>query len=726
MPSDLLGTLYKAMTGLNAFTRGLDNLSNNVANLNTTGYKANDVFYRELEGNQQFGATGDDGSPIANGQGVAVGGTTVRFVDGELAVTGKDTDMAISGNGFFIVRDGDREFYTRAGQFEIDKDGYLSDPGTGYRVAKIDASGNLSDINLRDRLVSAAVASTEVILRGTLNASAVAGTVYPPQDATATEKVEIKAFDANGRANTFFASFTKQVTGEWKVDFKDASGNLVAGGITLEFGPNGAPIAQDLSQSISLNFFDLVDVDTVKDRFSGVPKVSIADTPGELDKLGEITVTLKEGDLISKAASAGSSVTFLGNSTFTVDSNGFLIDKATQKKLAARDPSKPETLIDASITLQNPAQATTALRLSGVLDAAAPVGDLYPPYTADATGNQVQQNPITVQLYDAAGNTHDVTVTFVRVVSDTNRVEYDVVFNRGQAGEFKADKKLVYIRDSVSGSTGGAGTPGVPGFGNVIGGNLPGTLPDALQWRLESPDISATYTTTDAAGATVTIAFDLDVSGKDGAEALLLKAGSANAVTGSQLSGRAVGKVSGLEIDASGKLIVSYSNGQSAEGPTLAVVDRRIEDLKVNFAAVNSAQFVTSGIQVEDVDGRATGQLTSFAFNEDGTLVLKYSNEDEVKDGRVALALFNNTSALQRAGDALFTLDDTNERVIGSGTDGAFGKVVHKSIERSNVELSREFAEIIIVQRGFQAASQVLNATNELIQELYSSTRGGR
>ena len=720
MPSDLLGTLYKAMTGLNAFTRGLDNLSNNVANLNTTGYKANDVFYRELEGNQQFGATGDDGSPIANGQGVAVGGTTVRFVDGELAVTGKDTDMAIDGNGFFVVRDGNKEFYTRAGQFEIDKDGYLSDPGTGYRVAKIDASGNIADINLRDRLLSSAVASTEVQLRGTLNASAVTGTVYPPQDATATEKVEIKAFDRNGRANTFFATFTKQAGGEWKVDFKDASGNLVGSSLTLEFGVNGAPIAQDLSQAISLNFFDLVDVETVRDRFSGVPKVSIEATPGELDKLGEITVTLTEGELVSKAASAGSSVSFLGNSTFTIDSNGFLIDKATQKKVAARDPSSPATLIDASIVLQNPAQASTALRLSGVLDAAAPVGDLYPPYTTDANGNAVQQNPITVQLYDAAGNTHDVSVTFVRLLSETNRVEYDVVFNRGQANEFKADKKLVYIRDGVPGNT------GVPGAGGLLGGGNTGALVDALQWRLESGDISATWTGTDTAGAALTINFDLDVSGKDGAEALLLKTGSASAVTATQLSGRAVGKVSGLEIDASGKLIVSYSNGQSAEGPTLAVVDRRIEELKINFAAVNTAQFTTSGIQVEEVDGRATGQLTSFAFNEDGTLVLTYSNEDEVKDGRVAMALFTNTSALQRAGDALFTLDDTNDRVLGSGTDGAFGKLVHKSIERSNVELSREFAEIIIVQRGFQAASQVLNATNELIQELYSSTRGGR
>ena len=723
MASDLLGTLYKAMTGLNAFTRGLDNLSNNVANLNTVGYKANDVFYRELEGNQQFGSTGDDGSPIANGQGVAVGGTTVRFVDGELAVTGKDTDMAIDGGGFFVVRDDDAEFYTRAGQFEIDEDGYLSDPGTGYRVAKIDESGHLADINLRDRLVSPAVASTEVLLRGTLNKSATTGTVYPAQDATATEKVEISVFDANGRSYKVFASFSKQAGDVWKVDFKDASGNVVAESLTLEFGANGAPTAEDLTQLIHLNFFDLVAVDKVKDRFSGVPKISIEATPGELDKLGDITVTLTDGQLISKAASDTASVTFLDGSTFKIDSNGFLVDNATQKKLAARDPAAPEQLIDAAITLQNPAQATTALTLSGVLDAAAPVGDIYPPYSADANGNQVQQNPISVALFDSAGNTYNASVTFVRVLADTNRAEYEVVFNRGLAGEFKASKKLVYIRDGVSPGQGGTPNPGAGSF-------FPGGLSDALvpgqQWRLESPDLSATFTGTDAAGAAVTINFNLDLSGKDGAAALVLKTGSDDAVTATQLSGRAVGKVSGIEIDASGKLIVSYSNGQSAEGPTLAVVDRRIEELKVNFAAVNSVQFVTSTIQVEDVDGRATGQLTSFAFEEDGTILLKYSNDDELKDGRIAMALFTNVSALQRAGDALFTLEDTNDRVLGSATDGAFGKLVHKSIERSNVELSREFAEIIIVQRGFQAASQVLNATNELIQELYSSTRGGR
>ena len=103
MATDLLGTLYKSMSGLDSFTKGLNNLSNNVANLNTAGFKANDLFYRELEGNEQFGSSGDDGGIIPDGQGVTVGGSKIRFVEGELAETGNDSDFAISGNGFFIL-----------------------------------------------------------------------------------------------------------------------------------------------------------------------------------------------------------------------------------------------------------------------------------------------------------------------------------------------------------------------------------------------------------------------------------------------------------------------------------------------------------------------------------------------------------------------------------------------------------------------------------------------
>ena len=173
--------------------------------------------------------------------------------------------------------------------------------------------------------------------------------------------------------------------------------------------------------------------------------------------------------------------------------------------------------------------------------------------------------------------------------------------------------------------------------------------------------------------------------------------------------------------------MVSYSNGEvSEDGPVLAVVDRNIEELAIDFTSVNGADFVASTISLDDVDGRATGQLTGFSFEADGTILLEYSNGDEVKDGKIALATFSNTAALVRAGDALFRTEDLDQRVLGTADEGGFGRIVHKSIERSNVELSREFAEIIIVQRGFQAASQVLNATNELIQELYDSTRGGR
>ena len=222
------------------------------------------------------------------------------------------------------------------------------------------------------------------------------------------------------------------------------------------------------------------------------------------------------------------------------------------------------------------------------------------------------------------------------------------------------------------------------------------------------------------------IRFDLDTNGVGEESGLVLVEGPSENLTAEQVDGKPAGQIVSLEIDPTGKVIATYANGDVIDDLTLAVVNRNVEELAVDFSAVNGLQFTSSRMNIEDVDGRPTGQLVSYRFDTDGTLVLEYSNEDEVKDGRVALAIFSNPTDLQRSGDALFTAEDGADRVIGSGEDGAFGSIIHRSIERSNVELSREFAEIIIVQRGFQAASQVLNATNELIEELYNSSRGGR
>ena len=888
--SDLLGTLYKAMSGLNAFTKGLDNLSNNVANLNTTGYKANDVFYRELTGGNGSGYSDDLGNQIQTGQGVEVGGTKVRFADGELAETGEDTDLAISGNGFFVLRDGDTEYYSRAGEFELDRDGYLVDPGTGLRVAKIDESGELQDINLREKLVSEAQASSEVLFRGTLNLSAAEGTQFPPSTAADTDRIEFIVYDENGNDFKVYATFTKLAGREYRVNLADENGNPVTDSVTIEFTETGAPSKDTIRQIVSLSFFEQVPVDDVAKQFDGVKKISIENDEGDPKAFGEITIQLSESEFITRSSSDPSDQTFASKVIFEIDADGRLVDADNGQVLMARNAESPDELIQAQIALEAPSAATESVNLAGQLstqgkDPAAtervvltgqlspgdpvdteypisseaepesisvtlvdtqgksysvtvtlvkvtaeedrveyevifdkgldteftadenivyvletiegPEGEeastqwilvkpeisvqfsrdsqvgglpatieflldldgndelgalelaadasnsfmanevggvpfqdraIYPPLSEDENGDLIQENPVFITLFDAAGNEYEVSVTYVRVVAETDRVEFDVVFNYGKADEFKANSRLVYTRTEID-----RPTPELPE--NDLNGGI-GAIPAAsedfvngatpvYEWILEDAEISAVYEG-NKDGTDFLIRFDLDANGVGEEPGLVLVDESFSDLTAEQIGGKSTGVITSLEIDPTGKVIVTYANGDVIDTLTLAVVNRNVEELALDFSAVNGLQFTSSQMDVEDVDGRPTGQLISYRFETDGTLVLEYSNEDEVKDGRVALAIFSNVAELQRSGDALFTADEGADRVIGSGEDGAFGSIIHRSIERSNVELSREFAEIIIVQRGFQAASQVLNATNELIEELYNSSRGGR
>ena len=117
-------------TGLNAASKMLDVVGNNLANLNTLGFKAGDIFFASML-NQSL--TSGGGSTQA-GQGVQVQAVDTDFAQGSFETTASTTDLAIDGEGFFIMQDpSGTQVYTRAGSCHIDKDGYLVD-SKGYRV----------------------------------------------------------------------------------------------------------------------------------------------------------------------------------------------------------------------------------------------------------------------------------------------------------------------------------------------------------------------------------------------------------------------------------------------------------------------------------------------------------------------------------------------------------------------------------------------------------------
>ncbi len=139
--------LSAGVSGLQAFQQMLDVAGNNLANINTTAYKASTVTFTELMGQTMSGAsqpTDQVGgtNPMQIGGGVSVSSISVDTGQGSIIDTGNDLDMAIDGEGYFVVIDGaGTSLYTRTGTFSVDAWGYLTDTSTGYRVQRRGTTG---------------------------------------------------------------------------------------------------------------------------------------------------------------------------------------------------------------------------------------------------------------------------------------------------------------------------------------------------------------------------------------------------------------------------------------------------------------------------------------------------------------------------------------------------------------------------------------------------------
>ena len=178
----MLDSIYIGITGVGSHQTRLNVISNNIANVNTTGYKGERVNFSDVmsktlsEGGPQraqISAT----NPSQTGLGVRVGSIDTVQNQGTLQTTGIDTDLAIEGDGFFIVSDGNQRFFSRDGTFSFDTNGRLYDPGSGFGV-----QGNLANADgtfkseVEDLVIpldreSQAVATTNIRISGNLDAS---------------------------------------------------------------------------------------------------------------------------------------------------------------------------------------------------------------------------------------------------------------------------------------------------------------------------------------------------------------------------------------------------------------------------------------------------------------------------------------------------------------------------------------------------------------------------
>lgn len=248
----MLDSIYIGLTGLTSFSQGLNNVSNNVTNLNTAGYKRGELGFTDLYYRYQLASDGDQ-SAYTQGNGVSAGQSSTVFKQGDFRQTGNDLDAAIEGNGFFVLMQDGVQYYSRAGQFQIDDQGYLVSRDDGARVAALEG-GQLRDISIDAARTSIPKPTATVKLTDTLS------TNDPTFDLS-----KVTVVDSLGNSHEWTLSFTNNSTttpGSWSVKVKEgnaevASGELVFDGagkatadhdtLSVEFAPtNGASTQQVL------------------------------------------------------------------------------------------------------------------------------------------------------------------------------------------------------------------------------------------------------------------------------------------------------------------------------------------------------------------------------------------------------------------------------------------------------------------------------------------------
>lgn len=239
----MMRALFAGVSGLRNHQTWMDVIGNNIANVNTVAFKASRVTFKEafaqlVQGAAQPTSNVGGTNPIQIGAGVNLGSIDQLFTQGSLQSTGQNTDLAIQGDGFFIVDNGSRNVYSRAGNFQIDATGRLVTPAGFVVQGRIaDAQGNfpsggqIDDVQINMGATAPARETTLAGMSGNLDSTAQIGD---------THTMGITVYDATGGPHDVQLAFTNTGPGTWDWTATSATASVTpAGNGTVTFNGDG-------------------------------------------------------------------------------------------------------------------------------------------------------------------------------------------------------------------------------------------------------------------------------------------------------------------------------------------------------------------------------------------------------------------------------------------------------------------------------------------------------
>jgi flagellar hook protein FlgE len=236
----MLRSLFSGISGLRSHQTMMDVVANNIANVNTTGFKSSNVIFEDTL-SQIIRAAGAPGAGIGGtnpaqiGLGVQVGTIQTNFLQGSAQTTNKPTDLLIQGDGFFVLEDGNEQVYSRAGAFTFDTEGYLVNSDGNYVQGfpavggVVDPYGTPTDIRLQAGSTIASTPTTDVEIGGNISA-----------DNTNPITLSPTAYDIRGAGHPLTTVLTYNGTDGYDIVITDTTDGTTGSG-AVTFLPSGSP-----------------------------------------------------------------------------------------------------------------------------------------------------------------------------------------------------------------------------------------------------------------------------------------------------------------------------------------------------------------------------------------------------------------------------------------------------------------------------------------------------
>jgi flagellar hook protein FlgE len=647
----MFSALTTGLSGLQAHQFLLDVVGNNLANASTTGFRSSRVTFSDLL-SQMTRPPSAPGANIGGVNAVQIGrGVRAASVDydpaqGTFQTTGRTFDLAIQGNGFFALGDGQQTFYTRVGTFGLDGTNTLVDTRSGLKVK----SANGGDIQINTNQVIPAQQTENLTLGGSLpavitgpvaevlstsgpfktgTAASVLGSNAEPFALTDGMTLTVRVDGGTAQTVTFntadFANIGAATAAEVAAKINSTIGagvnaTAVSGAVQIDSTTLGTGSAVQITGGTAQSILGLSSTPAV-----GTESAATASTA--LNSLLDNTAQYVDGDTITVSGTDADGSVVSTTFTYGAANNGTTVGDLVTFVNNSFGASTATLDADGNVlvTADNPGQADMSLTLE---DGTANTGNVdfsTTRFAVTTDGKDKDSHTTSIDVFDQQGRAHTLTMKFER--DSSNQWSVNATVDSGE--------------------------------GTVVDGSVSGIL-----------------------------------FNEDGSFSRVSGIGNGDGDFEIQWNGIATPQTIHLDFGTSGSF-----DGLSQIGASASAIVR--------------AQ-----------DGYEGGSLSTVSVSREGVIQGFFSNGQTRSLDQLRLNLFANPAGLLSVGDTLYQSSPNSGSAIPSlPLQGGAGQIISGSLEGSNVDVAREFVNLIVAQRGFQVNARSITTADQVLQELVNLVR---